>query len=163
MNCSLPAAGRDGFWCSRTRRAWAFRPLTASTYGRPFLRRPATVLVGPDRLNRLCFACDFALLAHDRPIVRPPLLRFVSLQRLQAVLRYPRLPRLRTIPLRRCAWRSRLRRRSDSPGPAPSLRFFRLVSTVRPAHAERFKSRFTPARSGSFATVSLSRGVPLPV
>jgi len=92
MNCSLPAAGRDGFWCSRTRRAWAFRPLTASTYGRPFLRRPATVLVGPDRLNRLCFACDFALLAHDRPIVRPPLLRFVSLQRLQAVLRYPRRP-----------------------------------------------------------------------
>jgi len=68
----------------------------------------------------------------------------------------------RTIPLRRCACRSRLRRRSDYLGPAPSLRFFRLVSTVRPAHAARFKSRFTPARSGSFATVSLSRGVPLP-
>lgn len=33
-----------------------------------------------------------ALRAHDRPIVRQPLLRFCSLQRLQVVLRYPRQP-----------------------------------------------------------------------
>lgn len=65
---------------------------SASVCGRPFLCRPATAFVGPDRWNRLCFACDFAPRAHDRPIVRPPLLRFGSLQRLQAVLRYPRRP-----------------------------------------------------------------------
>jgi hypothetical protein len=90
--CSSPAAGRDRFWCSRTRRAWAFRFASASVCGRPLLGRYATALVGPDRLNRLCFACDFALRAYDRPIIRPPLLRFGSLQRLQVVLRYPRRP-----------------------------------------------------------------------
>jgi len=60
----------------------------------PFFVGPLfTAFVGPDRLNRLCFRC-LRQRAHDRPIVRQPLLRFCSLQRLQVVLRYPRRPAL---------------------------------------------------------------------
>jgi len=138
------------------------RFLSASTCGRPFPRRPATAFVGPDRLNRLCIACDFRIACTRQADRSTASLEVCFPSAFTGRAALSEAASLRTIPLRRCAWRSRLRRRSDYLEPAPSLRFFRLESTVRSAHAARFKSRSTPARSGSFATVSLSRGVPLP-
>jgi hypothetical protein len=90
-----------------------------------------------------------------------------SLQRFQVVLRYP--------PAANCRGPSRfdiavdlasLRRRSKKYwlANAPSLRFFRLAFAVRAAHAARLQfTVHAGSFRGSFATVSLSRGVPLPV
>jgi len=81
------------FWCSLTRRTWAFRfsfrfsvrPTLSSSVFYCRVRRSRSVEPPVLRLH-------FAWRAHDRPIVRQPLLRFWSLQRLQVVLRYPRQP-----------------------------------------------------------------------
>jgi len=87
--------------------------------------------------------------APGRSIRALPLLRFVSLQRLQVVLRHPRRPAdgpsRFDVHVRLAARRRSVPRRGGS----SSLRFYRLVCFVRPAHAARLIPRFTPARCGS--------------
>jgi len=85
------------FWCSLTRRAWAFRffRFSVRVYSdRPFLCRSSSYRVRRSRSVEPPVLSLPWQRAHDRPIVRQPLLRFCSLQRLQVVLRYPRRPAL---------------------------------------------------------------------
>jgi hypothetical protein len=122
------AGGRAGLlWCSLTRRAWAFR-LSFRFSVRPTLS--LSVFIFRVRRSRSVEPPALSLLwqrAHDRPIVRQPLLRFFSLQRLQVVLRYPRRPALGPSRFDVAPAYTRFRRRSDFLEQALSLRFFRLV------------------------------------
>jgi len=173
MNRIVTGCRAGLFWCSLTRRAGLSDfPLQRASLFRPTLSLPVIAfrvrrsrsVEPPVRLVAVALRsqCEYAQHAHDRPIVRQPLLRFISFQRLQVVLRYPRRPASGPSRFDVAPAYTRFRRRSDLLEQASSLRFFRLVCIVRTAHAARLLSRFTPARSGSFATVSLSRGVPLP-
>jgi len=138
------------FWCSHSRRAWAFRSHSASACGRSFLarRRLDYRVRRSDRLNRLCFAGALSSLrslasvmrAHDRPIVRPPLLRFAfpSASTGRAALSRGGQPRDHPASTLRLPIRAfRPRARNSKWISTPSLRFFRLVCLVRPAHAAR--------------------------
>jgi len=94
------------FWCSLTRRTWAFRfsfrfsvrPTLSSSVFYCRVRRSRSVEPPVLRLH-------FAWRTHDRPIVRQPLLRFLFPSAFAGRAALSEAASLRTIPLQRCACR----------------------------------------------------------